>query len=413
MPALHSFSCESKIDGSDKNRYISPDTLHSDMTMHVSKPLLVIGTRPEAIKMWPVVQGCMASPEISPVICFTGQHRELLNQAADYFELTPDINLDAMRKNQSLAELASRCISGIDQAIVEQHCDSVIAQGDTTTTMAASLASFYRQVPFVHIEAGLRTGNLHAPWPEEYHRRLITTATQLHCAPTHKAAQNLLYEGVAADRIQITGNTVIDCLLWTRNREILATAPWEEKYRWLGNQKMVLITAHRRENQGPIFEQILAAIVRLATKFPNIHFLYPLHLNPHTSGPATERLSALTNVHLTPPATYPEFIWLMERSTLILTDSGGVQEEAPTLKKPVVVFRDTTERQEVVENGSVILAGTCSENIFQSASTLLTNKKAYARCQESENPYGDGRAGERIVRLLRGGKVDQFHPVAA
>ena len=381
--------------------------------MHVSKPLLVIGTRPEAIKMWPVVQGCMASPEISPVICFTGQHRELLNQAADYFELTPDINLDAMRKNQSLAELASRCISGIDQAIVEQHCDSVIAQGDTTTTMAASLASFYRQVPFVHIEAGLRTGNLHAPWPEEYHRRLITTATQLHCAPTHKAAQNLLYEGVAADRIRITGNTVIDCLLWTRNREILATAPWEEKYRWLGNQKMVLITPHRRENQGPIFEQILAAIVRLATKFPNIHFLYPLHLNPHTSGPATERLSALTNVHLTPPATYPEFIWLMERSTLILTDSGGVQEEAPTLKKPVVVFRDTTERQEVVENGSVILAGTCSENIFQSASTLLTNKKAYARCQESENPYGDGRAGERIVRLLRGGKVDQFHPVAA
>jgi len=381
--------------------------------MHVSKPLLVIGTRPEAIKMWPVVKECTASPDISPVICFTGQHRELLNQAAEYFELTPDINLDAMRKNQSLAELASRCISGIDKAIAETHCDSVIAQGDTTTTMSASLASFYRQVPFVHIEAGLRTGNLHAPWPEEYHRRLITTATQLHCAPTPKAAQNLLHEGVEANRIHVTGNTVIDCLLWTRSREILATAPWEEKYRWLANQKMVLITAHRRENQGPIFEQILTAIFRLATKFPNIHFLYPLHLNPHISKPATERLSALTNIHLTPPATYPEFVWLMERSTLILTDSGGVQEEAPTLKKPVVVLRDTTERQEVVENGSVILAGTCSENIFESVSTLLTNKKSYARCQEADNPYGDGRASERIVRLLCGRKADQFHPIAA
>ena len=222
--------------------------------------------------MWPVVKECTASPEMSPVICFTGQHRELLNQAAEYFELTPDINLDAMRKNQSLAELASRCISGIDKAIAEKHCDSVIAQGDTTTTMSASLASFYRQVPFVHIEAGLRTGNLHAPWPEEYHRRLITTATQLHCAPTPKAAQNLLHEGVEANRIHVTGNTVIDCLLWTRSREILATAPWEEKYRWLANQKMVLITAHRRENQGPIFEQILTAISRLATKISQYSF---------------------------------------------------------------------------------------------------------------------------------------------
>lgn len=364
------------------------------------RPLLVFGTRPEAIKMAPIVRACRARPdEIEPIVCVTGQHREMLAQVTDYFGIGHDIDLDLMRPSQTLAGLTARCIERIDEVLAERQPDCVIAQGDTTTVMCASLAAFYRRVPFVHVEAGLRTGDIWSPFPEELNRRVATLTTALHCAPTERSRQNLLREGIADHTIHVTGNTVIDALLWSVERERAAGRSWSEKHATLGDRRMVLITGHRRENFGGGFENICQAIADLAAQFPDVAFVYPVHLNPNVQEPVRRLLSDRNNVHLLPPAPYPEFVWLMDRSTLILTDSGGVQEEAPSLKKPILVMRDTTERPEALDAGAVELVGTDSPRIVAAVSRLLTDPHEYARRQIDISPYGDGHAAERIVDL--------------
>jgi UDP-N-acetylglucosamine 2-epimerase (non-hydrolysing) len=362
------------------------------------RPLLIFGTRPEAIKMAPVVHECRRRPNsVDPVVCLTGQHREMLSQVTRYFGIEEDENLDLMAPDQTLAVLTARCVEGIDRILVERRPDCVVAQGDTTTVMAASLVAFYRHVPFVHVEAGLRTGDLQSPWPEELNRRIADIATTLYCAPTPRAAETLVAEGVPSAAIRVTGNTIVDALLATLERERRNGDCWRHKYAVLADRRMVLITGHRRENFGRGFENICRSIAILADRFRDCHFIYPVHLNPNVQRPVYRLLSDRANVHLVPPIDYPEFVWLMDRCTLILTDSGGVQEEAPTLRKPVLVMRETTERPEAVEAGSARLAGTSAEAIIEGVSRLLTDSAEYAACQIDHNPYGDGRAAERIV----------------
>ncbi|MCE5269485.1 MAG: UDP-N-acetylglucosamine 2-epimerase (non-hydrolyzing) [Planctomycetaceae bacterium] len=365
------------------------------------RALLTFGTRPEAVKMAPVVHECRRrSDRLETIICTTGQHREMLDQVTSYFGIEPDTDLDLMRPNQTLADVTARCLTGLDAAIVEYQPHCIVAQGDTTTVMASALAAFYRRIPFVHVEAGLRTGNLQAPWPEELNRRIAGLVTALHCAPTERAAENLRGENVPPETIHVTGNTVIDALLWTVARERGQDRPWREKYASLADRRMVLITGHRRENFGDGMEQICTAIQVLARRFPGVEFLYPVHLNPHVREPVSRLLSGQSNIHLCEPAPYPEFVWLMDRATLILTDSGGVQEEAPSLRKPVLVMRETTERPEAVEAGAVELVGTDVFRIVERVGHLLTDHAAYARHQIDRSPYGDGMAAGRIVDLM-------------
>lgn len=361
------------------------------------RPLIVMGTRPEAIKLAPLLHACAERQDVRPFLCSTGQHREMLSQVVDYFGLEVDCDLALMQPNQTLAGLTARCLEALDKTVVDQQPDCVIAQGDTTTVMAASLAAFYRRIPFIHVEAGLRTGNLWSPWPEELNRRIAGLSTAVHCAPTKRAAQNLLDEGTPPHQVLITGNTVVDALLWAVRRERLRSSEWCERHASLGERKMVLITGHRRENFGQGFSNICEAISQLAGRFPDIEFVYPVHLNPNVQEPVHRLLGSLHNVQLLQPASYPEFVWLMDRSTLILTDSGGVQEEAPSLKKPVLVMRDTTERPEAVEAGAVELVGTEVTTIVDRVSLLLTDAAEYARRQLDRNPYGDGQAARRII----------------
>lgn len=379
------------------------------------RPLLIMGTRPEAIKMAPLIHRCQErAGRIDPIVCFTGQHKQMLAQVADYFGIEADLDLELMRPNQTLAQLTSRCITGLDEAIDRFQPDCLVAQGDTTTVMAASLAAFYRKLPFIHVEAGLRTHNLYSPWPEEFNRRVAGLTAAVHCAPTPKSAQFLLDERVDPQSVHITGNTVIDALLWTAQRERLRNAHWVEQYVWLGDREMVLITGHRRENFGSKFEGVCRAIARLAGQFPEKEFVYPVHLNPNVREPVYRILKGHDNVHLTEPAAYPEFVWLMDRATLIITDSGGVQEEAPSLKKPVLVTRETTERPEAVDAGAVELVGVDEETIVQRASLLLENPAEYAKRQLDTNPYGDGQASERIIDLIEAQAWEQTaHRVAA
>ncbi len=363
--------------------------------------MLIFGTRPEAIKMAPVVRACLARPEaIETVVCLTGQHREMLKQVTDYFDLHADIDLQLMQPNQTLAELTARCIQGLDETVQKVQPHAMVAQGDTTTVMAASMVAFYRRTPLVHVEAGLRTGNMMAPWPEEFNRRVTSLVAALHCAPTQRSADNLLREGVDPKTVHITGNTVIDALLWAVDRERANDAKWRAKYASLGDRRMVLITGHRRENFGQGFQDICTAIRQLADQFPQVEFVYPVHLNPNVQRPVFEILGQRTNVHLVEPAPYPEFVWLMDRSTVILTDSGGVQEEGPSLKKPILVMRETTERPEAMEAGAVELVGTSIERIVDRVSTLLDDPVEYAQRQIETNPYGDGFAAQRIVELM-------------
>ena len=365
------------------------------------RTLLTFGTRPEAIKMAPIVHECMRrADELEAVVCLTGQHREMLDQVTEYFGIRADEDLELMRPNQTLAGLTARCIEGIDSAIqkYEPHC--VVAQGDTTSVMAAGLAAFYRHIPLVHVEAGLRTYDLQAPWPEEFNRRVASLVTSLHCAPTDRAAQNLLDEGMSSENIHVTGNSVIDALLWTVDRERQNSDRWADKYPMLNGARTVLITGHRRENFGDGFQAICEAIATLAAKFSDVVFLYPVHLNPHVQQPVYSLLGELDNVHLVPPAAYPEFVWLMDQSTILLTDSGGVQEEAPSLKKPVLVMRETTERPEALLAGAVELVGTSVTKIVDRVTVLLTDATEYTRHQIDTNPYGDGQTAPRIVDLM-------------
>lgn len=365
------------------------------------RPLFVIGTRPEAIKLAPVIAECRRRGDaLAAVVCTTGQHDEMLDQALEDFGIQSDEKLALMTPRQELADFASRCLAGVDQALARLRPHGVVVQGDTTSALAAGLAAFYRRIPLLHVEAGLRTGNLQSPWPEELHRRVITLAAAVHCAPTPRAAEALRSEGVPASRVHLTGNPVVDALLSTCSRLRCEAPSWTARFQFLGVRPMVLVTAHRRESFGDGLEAIGQAVARLAERFADHAFVYPLHLNPQVRQPMERLLSGHPNVHLLPPASYPEFVWLMSRSILILTDSGGIQEEAPSLRKPVLVMRDVTERPEAVAAGAARVVGTSYESIVENTAQLLTDPDAYAACQADHNPYGDGRAAARIVDLM-------------
>lgn len=365
------------------------------------KVMLVFGTRPEAIKMAPLVLEMKAHLGIDVSVCVTAQHREMLDQVLDLFEIVPEYDLDIMSPGQGLTEITSRILIGLKSVFEDVKPDLVLVHGDTSTTLAATLAAFYQQIPIGHVEAGLRTGNLLSPWPEEGNRKLTGAIASLHFAPTQTSQQNLLNEGVLDASICVTGNTVIDALLMVKdkvtNDEELRTS-LSNQFSWRDNDKrMVLITGHRRESFGDGFEQICKAISKSAQAFPDVQFVYPMHLNPNVRGPVNKYLSGIDNVILIEPLDYLPFVYLMVQSDIILTDSGGIQEEAPSLGKPVLVMRDTTERPEAVSAGTVKLVGTNSERIFTEISELLTSPDAYGLMAKAHNPYGDGKACKRII----------------
>jgi UDP-N-acetylglucosamine 2-epimerase (non-hydrolysing) len=365
--------------------------------------LFIFGTRPEAIKMAPLLRECLRrGGAIDARVCITGQHREMLAQVMEYFGIAADVTLAVMAHGQSLAQLTARCVEGLDAVVEGDRPDQIVVQGDTTSAMSAALVAFYRRIPLVHVEAGLRTGDLHSPWPEELDRRVTDIIAALHCAPTQRAADALLAEGCAPQTVHVTGNTVVDALLETLARERHNSRAWEQRHASIADRRMILITGHRRESFGPGFEDICRAIAELACRFGDCEFVYPVHLNPQVQEPVRRMLAPQRNIHLLDPVSYPEFVWLMDRSTVILTDSGGVQEEAPSLGRPVVVMRQTTERPEAVETGAARLTGTSPRAIVDAVSTLLTDPAAYAACQLQRNPYGDGQAAPRIVDLMLG-----------
>lgn len=369
----------------------------------MKKIMFTFGTRPEAIKMAPVIRAFQANPEFRVFICVTGQHREMLQPVFAVFGMTPDVDFELMRPDQTLAALSAATIEKMDACLAREKPDLILVQGDTTTVFCTALTAFYHQIPVGHIEAGLRTGNLSAPWPEEANRVLTTRLAALHFAPTETARENLLQEHVPAERIVVTGNTVIDALLIAKElvksqRVVIPELPEALQPNATSSEKMVLITGHRRENFGTGFQQICHAIEQLAQRFPEVSFVYPVHLNPHVQQPVRQILGEkLRNVYLIPPQPYLEFVGLMHRSTLILTDSGGVQEEAPTLGKPVLVMRNTTERPEAIAAGTSCLVGTQTEKIFDQVSSLLTDTARYQAMSQAANPYGDGLASKRIV----------------
>ena len=379
----------------------------------MKKILLVFGTRPEAIKMAPLVKKLQEMPEeFQTVVCVTGQHREMLDQVLRLFDITPEYDLNIMKPNQDLYDITSRILLGMRDVLREVQPDIVLVHGDTTTSMAAALAAFYQQIPVGHVEAGLRTGNIYSPWPEEMNRLITGRITTHHFSPTPLAKENLLREHVDEKQIIVTGNTVIDALQMVverlKNDEQLASEVAAkinqmgyDVQRLEGNRRMVLITGHRRENFGEGFLNICHAIKHLAEQYQDVDFVYPMHLNPNVRKPVLEILGeGAENVFLIEPLDYLPFVYMMQHSTLILTDSGGVQEEAPGLGKPVLVMRDTTERPEAVEAGTVLLVGTNREKIEQGVSMLLDDADCYRRMSEAVNPYGDGLACERIVKKL-------------
>lgn len=384
--------------------------------------LLVFGTRPEAIKMAPLVKALQAQPEqFKTIVCVTGQHREMLDQVLAIFDIQPDYDLNIMKQGQDLYDVTSRVLLGMRDVLREAQPDIVLVHGDTTTSTAAALAAFYQQIPVGHVEAGLRTHNIYSPWPEEMNRQITGRITTHHFAPTPLSKQNLLRENVREEQIIVTGNTVIDALHMVVDR--LKTDPIlaEEQINVLRNagydvtrlndgKRLVLITGHRRENFGDGFIHICEAIRDLAAKYPDVDFVYPMHLNPNVRKPIQQVFGEIDPVHHTPytihnlfliePLQYLEFVYLMEKSTIVLTDSGGIQEEAPGLGKPVLVMRDTTERPEALESGTVHLVGTDYEKIVGEVSELLDNPLAYERMSKAVNPYGDGKACSRICDYL-------------
>ena len=368
------------------------------------KIAVVFGTRPEAIKLCPVVLAMKASPAFKCKVCVTGQHREMLQQVLDVFGVVPDKDLALMLPNQTLGGLASRAIAALDEYLAKERPDIVMVQGDTTTVLAGALAAFYHHIPVAHVEAGLRTWNMESPWPEEANRVLTTRLAQWHFCPTENNKANLLKEGVPGKDIYVTGNTVIDALLMAK--EMVRKNPPEIDGLPPGlmssEERMVLITGHRRENFGEGFDHICTAIRNLAVQFPETHFVYPVHLNPNVRDPVGRILGHYCgkNVHLIEPQSYLPFVALMNRAYLILTDSGGVQEEAPGLGKPVLVMRDTTERPEAIHAGTVKLVGTDKQAIEEGVSELMVDDGLYRRMAQSVNPYGDGHAVERICCVL-------------
>ncbi|WP_225205323.1 non-hydrolyzing UDP-N-acetylglucosamine 2-epimerase [Novosphingobium huizhouense] len=369
------------------------------------KVLTVFGTRPEAIKMAPLVKRLAAAEGIDARVCVTAQHREMLDQVLRLFEIVPDYDLDIMKPGQTLSGITSEILTRIEAPLKDFAPDIVLVHGDTSTTFATTLASYYQQIPVGHVEAGLRTGNLLSPWPEEANRKLTGALARLHFAPTDQSKRNLLAENVDEATIHVTGNTVIDALLMVKDKlEGDAALSGELAARFAPvlreGARLVLITGHRRENFGGGFERICAAIADLAERHRDVDFVYPVHLNPNVRAPVNRILAGRDNVHLIEPLDYLPFVYMMVRSTLILTDSGGIQEEAPSLGKPVLVMRDTTERPEAVEAGTVRLVGTDARAIVEGAAELLEDEAKYRQMAFAHNPYGDGRACERIHKVL-------------
>lgn len=365
--------------------------------------LVAFGTRPEAIKMAPVVKALQSTPNIETIVAVTAQHRQMLDQVLDLFEIKPDIDLDVMRPGQGLADVFARILTGMTEVIADQRPDIVLVHGDTSTTLASALSAFYNQVDVGHVEAGLRTGCLRAPWPEEANRRLTAPLTRWHFAPTQRSYDNLIAEGIEPGHIHITGNTVIDALLTVVDKienDAALRASLDACFPFLDDTKrLVLVTGHRRENFGDGFEQICTALDRIAAR-DDVQVIYPVHLNPNVQEPVNRMLGKHENIHLVPPMDYLPFVRLMSRSHLIITDSGGIQEEAPSLGKPVLVTRDTTERPEAVGAGTVRLVGTDANRIVQSTLTLLDDEGEYLEMSRAHNPYGDGTAARRITALL-------------
>ena len=368
------------------------------------KTLCVFGTRPEAIKMAPLALALAADERFDAQVCVTGQHREMLDQVLDLFGLKPDYDLNIMKQGQDLSDVTTAILQGMKAVFSEFRPDIVLVHGDTATTFATTLAAYYHQIPVAHVEAGLRTGNLYSPWPEEANRKLTGALAALHFAPTNTSRQNLLNEGVDSAAIHVTGNTVIDALL-----EVVAKLDtteslqrqFKEQFAFLPDDKrIILVTGHRRESFGDGFERICQALVDTAKAFPDVEIVYPVHLNPNVREPVNRLLSGVDNIHLIEPLDYLPFVYLMNRAYLILTDSGGIQEEAPSLGKPVLVMRDTTERPEAVEAGTVKLVGTEVDAIRSNIHTLLSDTDAYQRMSFAHNPYGDGKACARIIETL-------------
>ena len=377
--------------------------------------MLVFGTRPEAIKMAPLVKEFQKFPkEFETIVCVTGQHREMLDQVLRIFEIRPDYDLDIMKQGQDLYDVTARVLTGMRDVLKEAQPDVVLVHGDTTTSTASALAAFYQQIPVGHIEAGLRTHNIYSPWPEEMNRLITGRIATYHFSPTPLSRQNLLAEGIKEEAITVTGNTVIDALYWVvekiKNNKFLSvelgsflkTAGYDVN-RLNDNRRLVLITGHRRENFGDGFIHMCLAIKNLVEKYPQVDFVYPMHLNPNVRKPIHEVFGETTadNMFFIEPLEYLSFVYLMEKSDIVLTDSGGIQEEAPGLGKPVLVMRDTTERPEALEAGTVKLVGTDYDKIVGEVSALLDNQDYYDRMSEAVNPYGDGKACERIINHLK------------
>lgn len=374
------------------------------------KIILVFGTRPEAIKMAPLYRALKsAGDQFNTLVCVTGQHRQMLDQVLEAFDIEPDIDLNIMKTDQDLFDVTSAVLLGMRNVIKVHKPDIILVHGDTTTTLAASLAGFYSGVRIGHVEAGLRTYDMQAPFPEELNRQITAKIAQWHFSPTNQSQENLINECINPEKIIVCGNTVIDALHWILNRlkaDPMRLSLVNKKlnkvlnFNWI-DSRYILITGHRRENFGDGFLEICGALKRLAESYPSVHFIYPVHLNPNVQNPVNQVLSSYTNVHLIPPLEYEPFLVLLNNCYFVLTDSGGIQEEAPSLGKPVLVMRDITERPEAVLAGTVRLVGANSERIFYEVSRLLENEADYSSMAQANNPYGDGFACERIVKFLK------------
>lgn len=370
----------------------------------MKKNLIVFGTRPEAIKMAPLVKAFKSNSEFITKVCITAQHREMLDQVLSFFEITPDYDLDLMKPNQNLYSLTSDIIISLKPVLEEFQPDFVYVHGDTTTTMAAGIAAFYSGAKVCHVEAGLRTFNKRSPFPEEVNRSIVGSVADFHFSPTIVSRENLLNENISKENILVTGNTVIDALNFSTNK-VTSSDFIDKNIKQLENiindsKRLILVTGHRRENHGQGFINICNALVKIARENKNVQIIYPVHLNPNVQKPVFELLQGIENIHLIDPLPYPSFVWLMNKSYLIITDSGGVQEEAPSLGKPVLVMRGTTERPEAVDAGTVILVGTDVEKIVNETTKLLQDKNRYLQMSKLHNPYGDGTSCEKIVEFI-------------
>lgn len=368
------------------------------------KILTVFGTRPEAIKMAPVVKALANHDAIQQKVCVTAQHREMLDQVLELFDIVPDYDLNIMKQGQTLTTITTSVLTGIEKVLTEFQPDLVLVHGDTTTTFTATVAAFYQQIPVGHVEAGLRTGNLYSPWPEEGNRKLTGALTKLHFAPTKTSRENLLREGVEETNIVLTGNTVIDALLGVKaiiDADDALKVQLQNRFQFLDQtRRSILVTGHRRESFGGGFERICSALAEIAGRYPEVDIVYPVHLNPNVREPVNRLLNTLPNVHLIEPLDYLPFVYLMMKCHIVVTDSGGIQEEAPSLGKPVLVMRDTTERPEAVNAGTVKLVGTDHDKIVAEVVRLLEDEDEYDRMSFAYNPYGDGKASSRIVDAI-------------